>query len=83
MHRVQIGDRVCALASACDVFRRAGVVTCLLTGGLAHVELDAGGEELISTLATGLVIEESTGARRCVRFARAGWYVIQNARAAA
>lgn len=81
--QVSVGDRVVALASERDVFRRGGVVAGVV-GELAVVELDAGGEEVIGTEAlAGRVVEESTGARRCERFTRAGWYLLINAMCAA
>lgn len=80
--QASVGDRVVALASAGDVFRREGVVAEQLAGGLARVELDDGGEELIGSLA-GRVVELGSGARVCESFARAGWYVVVGAEVAA
>lgn len=80
MHRMiklDAGDRVCALTGARDVFRRSGVVSELLPG-LARVELDDGGEELIGEHARGVVVEHVTGART-TQYEGSGWYVLRAA----
>jgi hypothetical protein len=72
--RVAAGDRVCALTSERDVFRRSGVVVRERGDGTALVSLDAGGVELIPVDVVGQVVEDERGSRRVERFRCAGWY---------